>query len=59
MNDVMITRMAAMVFDLVENGGVYGNDDSISYDDVCDALGLDDFEKKAVLDLIDENLQLY
>lgn len=58
MTELMISRMASMVYDLVENCGVYGTDDEITYEDACDALGLDDFEKSAVIAMIDEDLRL-
>ena len=58
MNEAMITRMASMVYDLVENCGVYGTDVEITYEDACDALGLDDFEKIEVIAMIDEDLRL-
>lgn len=51
-------RLASCVYDLVENGGVYGTDLEISYEDACSAIGLDDFETEAVLAIIDEDIRL-
>ena len=58
MKNAMITRMASMVYDLVENCGVYGEDTEMTYEDACDALGLDDFEKIEVIAMIAEDLRI-
>lgn len=51
-------RLAACVYSLVENCGVYGTDTEMTYDEACDALGLDDFEREVVLNIIDDDLRL-
>jgi hypothetical protein len=52
MEKAVIARLAEVVYNLVENA----DELDLSYDDACDLLGLADYERERVLELIDADL---
>lgn len=60
MNDLLISRLAACVYDLVESGALdeLNDGDGVGYDEACVLMGLDDFETEAVLKFIDDDLRI-
>lgn len=60
MNDLLISRLAACVYDLVESGALdeLNDGDGCGYDEACALMGLDDFETEAVLKFIDDDLRI-
>ena len=54
MEKAVIARLAEVVYNLVENA----DELELSYDDACDLLGLADYERERVLEIIDTDLAI-